>query len=204
MRLRTVDWCTTLPQDLQYRPEIRALLKPPGLALPEQSTIVPPTTAAIEVRNPRTVDVRFVRDEIVSATEANACAWRKKATTTRFPEPAIARYVYSCLFCAISVTCVIFREFAPGPTTYRLCSVPPAASSVGSASRDWRSRRSIHDSREGSQPTSGGLGDEWLMPTGIEDYDLGTVKNDVEMFEEMRKQARQEWAGTSVRLFRLL
>lgn len=36
------------------------------------------------------------------------------------------------------------------------------------------------------------------MPTGTGDYDLGTVKNDVEMFEEMRKQARQEWAGTSV------
>jgi hypothetical protein len=44
------------------------------------------------------------------------------------------------------------------------------------------------------------MGDEWLMPTGTEDYDLGTVKNDVETFEEMRKQARQEWAGTSVRL----
>ena len=42
------------------------------------------------------------------------------------------------------------------------------------------------------------MGDEWLMPTGTGDYDLGTVKNDVEMFEEMRKQARQEWAGTSV------
>lgn len=58
--------------------------------------------------------------------------------------------------------------------------------SVGSASRDWRSRRPIHDFLGAPQPTSGGLGDEWLMPTGIKDYDLGTVKNVVEMFEEMR------------------
>lgn len=44
------------------------------------------------------------------------------------------------------------------------------------------------------------MADDWLMPTGSDDFDLSKAKNDVATFEEMRKQARQEWAGTSVRL----
>lgn len=80
-----------VPQQLQQdRPEVKALLKAPGLVLRERVDHAP--AAPVETRNPRTVDLRFVRDEIASATEANttACAWRKKAAP-RAPEPSNAR-----------------------------------------------------------------------------------------------------------------
>lgn len=97
MRLRTMDWCTTVPQELQQdRPEIKALLKAPGLVLPETVYMAPPPAAEVEGRNPRTVDVRFVRDEIVSATEANACVWRKKSAP-KYPDPIATRYAISLL-----------------------------------------------------------------------------------------------------------
>jgi hypothetical protein len=91
MRLRALDWCSTVPQELQdARPEIKALLKAPGLLLREKVDTIAQALAPVEGRNPRTVDLRFVREEIVSATEANACAWRKKLTP-RYTETTPAR-----------------------------------------------------------------------------------------------------------------
>lgn len=111
MRLRTLDWCTTVPRELQLdRPETKALLKAPGLALRERVGVPQTAPVAVDARsNPRTVDLRFVRDEIVSATEANACAWRKKAAP-RIPDQSFSKCVVSFLhsFLVCSTCCMTY------------------------------------------------------------------------------------------------
>jgi hypothetical protein len=81
MSLRMLDCCSVVPQELQdARPEIKALLKAPRVLVTEKLDIAASAATPMEKRNLRTVDARFARDEIVSATEENACAWRKKLT----------------------------------------------------------------------------------------------------------------------------